>query len=251
MAVLELAGLTLGGPHTAIIVPLTGADPGAVQAQAEVASQPAVDLVEWRVDAFAPGADDALLADTARHIRTTTGKPLLATVRTGSEGGHFTGSPEDYARLVATLAGLDDVDAVDVEYRHPAAPETIASAHRASTAVIGSFHDFAGTPSLDAMVAHLEAMEQAGAQLCKLAVMPHNPEDTARLLLATATRSRDAHTPLLTIAMRRLGLASRLCGRDFGSCASFAALDEHGSAPGQLPLDDLAQALSIVRHAER
>lgn len=51
--------------------------------------------------------------------------------------------------------------------------------------------------------------------------------------------------------MGRLGLASRLCGRDFGSCASFAALDEHGSAPGQLPLDDLAQALSIVRHAER
>ena len=196
-------------------------------------------------------ADDALLADTARHIRTTTGKPLLATVRTGSEGGHFTGSPEDYARLVATLAGLDDVDAVDVEYRHPAAPETIASAHRASTAVIGSFHDFAGTPSLDAMVAHLEAMEQAGAQLCKLAVLPHNPEATARLLLATATRSRDAHTPLLTIAMGRLGLASRLCGRDLGSCASFAALDEHGSAPGQLPLDDLAQALSIVRHAER
>lgn len=251
MAVLELAGLTLGGPHTAIIVPITGASRSEVAAQAQRACDPSVNLVEWRVDAFAIGADEALLADTARDIRSTTGKPLLATVRTGAEGGRFTGSPEDYSALVAALAAMPDVDAVDVEYRHPRAPESIAAAHRADKAVFASFHDFVGTPSLDAIIAHLEAMEQTGAQLCKLAVMPHNPQDTARLLLATATRLRDAHTPLLTIAMGRLGLASRLCGGDFGSCASFAALDAQGSAPGQLPLHELAAALAIIEAGER
>ncbi len=257
MPLLELPGVTLGAQNTAIIVPITASDIEAVRTQAQLAAASSADLVEWRVDAFtealAPGTapEEKLLAPIAQMIHKTSGLPVLATVRTKPQGGAFTGSPTDYEQLVGLLATLAGIVAVDVEYHHPAARGAIELAHRANTAVIASHHDFASTPRINDMVAHLEAMEQTGAQVCKLAVMPQSAADTARLLLATAQRALTASTPLITIAMGELGRASRINGRTFGSCASFASVDEQGSAPGQLPVDELARVLEIIEHRPR
>ena len=63
------------------------------------------------------------------------------------------------------------------------------------------------------MVSRMVAMQQAGADLPKLAVMPQSRADVLELLAATAEMT-DHHpeTPVITMSMGALGAVSRLCG---------------------------------------
>lgn len=84
------------------------------------------------------------------------------------------------------------------------------------------------------MVNTLTDMVRRGADIAKLAVMPHTPADTARLLEATAQAAQATgnDTPLITMSMGQQGMVSRICGAAFGSCAGFATAGV-SSAPGQ------------------
>ncbi len=112
--------------------------------------------------------------------------------------------------------------------------------------IVASTHDFTGTPSPQVIADQLEAMAATGADVCKLAVMPHSALDVAALLTATATRATVSKVPLITMAMGPLGIVSRLAGQVFGSCATFATLGDAGSAPGQVPLDEVLRALDLL-----
>ena len=81
----------------------------------------------------------------------------------------------------------------------------------------------------------MTAMQQAGADLPKLAVMPRSRADVLELLAATAEMT-DPETPVITMSMGALGGVSRLCGEAFGSAMTFANPGT-ASAPGQVPLD--------------
>ena len=91
----------------------------------------------------------------------------------------------------------------------------------------------------------LEKMEQLGADICKVAVMPHTPEDVLTLLSATEERARVSGVPLITMAMGPLGTVSRVCGELVGSCLTFGTLGA-ASAPGQLPAQQLAEMLELL-----
>ena len=84
-----------------------------------------------------------------------------------------------------------------------------------------SSHNFAETPPTETMVNTLTDMVRRGADIAKLAVMPHTPADTARLLEATAQAAQATgnDTPLITMSMGQQGMVSRICGAAFGSCA--------------------------------
>ena len=80
-------------------------------------------------------------------------------------------------------------------------------------------------------------MRQVGADLPKVAVMPHDDIDVLTLLSATVImRNKYPDTPIITISMGKLGIASRLCGGTFGSAMTFANAGE-SSAPGQVSLN--------------
>ena len=89
-------------------------------------------------------------------------------------------------------------------------------------------------------------MEQLGADICKIAVMPHSAGDVLILLSATEERFRVSCVPLITMSMGRLGAVSRVCGELVGSCLTFGTL-EQASAPGQLPADKLVGMLEMLR----
>ena len=118
-----------------------------------------------------------------------------------------------------------------------ALPAFIAQAHAAGIAVVCSSHDFEKTPPKEELVRRMTAMQQAGADLPKLAVMPRSRADVLELLAATAEMT-DLHpeTPVITMSMGALGGVSRLCGEAFGSAMTFANPGT-ASAPGQVPLD--------------
>lgn len=85
-----------------------------------------------------------------------------------------------------------------------------------------------------------EAFE-AGADIAKLAVMPHSFEDVLRLLEVTL-HSKYA---VCTIAMGDFGRHSRVIAPVYGSVMTYGYVDT-STAPGQLRVDELKYMLKIL-----
>ena len=103
------------------------------------------------------------------------------------------------------------------------------------------------SPPKAELVSRMVAMQQAGADLPKLAVMPQSRADVLELLAATAEMT-DHHpeTPVITMSMGALGAVSRLCGEAFGSAMTFANPGT-ASAPGQVGLDVVNAVLDSLQ----
>lgn len=245
--VLQVRGVQLGVGRPKVIIPLIDAhEAGLVGAAKRVAASRA-DMVEWRVDRYAHRDDHQKVAAMAQRIREIIrNRPLLFTPRTKHEGSNWNPAGEGYRDLIADTCASGTIDLVDVQYLNPAARRCIEAAKASGVPVVASNHDFAGTPSSAEISDRLEAMASLGADIAKIAVMPHSAADVAALLAATARCAETSKVPLITMSMGPLGAISRLAGQVFGSCATFATLGDTGSAPGQLPLDDVLIALDLI-----
>lgn len=244
--------VTIGEGTPKIIVPITGRTPGELRTQVEALTGVDVDLVEWRTDFYDTITDTASVVAQARDLAgQLAGIPLLATCRTRHEGGEADLTDEAYADLNVAVAESGAVDLVDVEYRRDrtAVNRIVGAAHARKVAVVASNHDFAGTPAKDEIVARLVAMQDLGADICKIAVMPHDAADVLTLLDATRTMHEEfADRPIVTMAMGGLGVVSRLAGQVFGSAATFGMVGT-ASAPGQVGAADLKVALTLLDRA--
>ena len=90
------------------------------------------------------------------------------------------------------------------------------------------------------------AMQQAGADLPKLAVMPQSRTDVLELLAATAEMAGlHPETPIITMSMGALGAVSRLSGEALGSAMTFANPGQ-ASAPGQVSLEVVNEVLDAL-----
>ena len=97
----------------------------------------------------------------------------------------------------------------------------------------GSSHEFHRTPEHAELIYRLRKMQDMGADILKVAVMPQNKADVLTLLSATEEMYRlYAQRPLLTMSMASDGVISRLCGEVFGSAATFGMVGQ-GSAPAR------------------
>ena len=193
--------------------------------------------------------DAAALKRVLSGLRAALGeKLLLVTFRTKAEGGETSLTPQQYADFCGTVCVSGCADLLDVEFfpNQEELPALIGQAHKAGVAVVCSSHDFHKTPSRTEMVTRLTAMQQAGADLPKLAVMPRCRSDVLELLAATAEMA-DHHpeTPVITMSMGALGAVSRLAGEAFGSAMTFANPGQ-ASAPGQVSLDIVNEVLDAL-----
>jgi len=247
----RVADVTIGEGAPTIIVPVTGRTPEVLREQvAAVAGR--ADVVEWRVDFFHAADDhDAVRAQSAALAEQLQGTPLLATCRTSDEGGEIEIDDDAYADLTVALAESGSVHLVDVEYRRDrsAVERIVAAAHARGVAVVASNHDFDGTPPKDEIVARLRQMQDLGADICKIAVMPRSTGDVLTLLDATRTMHEEyAERPLITMSMGGLGVVSRIAGQVFGSAATFGMVGT-ASAPGQIDADELRSVLEVLHRA--
>lgn len=224
---------------------------------AGVASSPGeVDAVEWRVDALAElqGSVDGLPASALDRIsagfsalREATDLPVIATVRTGFEGGLAPVSEHDYAVLVSHLVSMAP-EALDVEIERVHARALLGLAARHGVPTIASFHDFEKTPPTEDLLARMRRMQETGANVAKIAVMPRDAEDVARVLGISAQASAELDIPVVVIAMGRLGRVTRVLGHDFGSAATFVVAGTP-SAPGQLGAAQVREVLRVLGDA--
>ena len=239
----------IGEGMPCICVPLTQTDVSGLAAEAERAAAVCPDLVEWRADCFENIFCPSDVEDVLKRLSGILGSiPLIFTVRTQKEGGSLQVSQEDYIRLLKHAADTKIPSFVDIEVMQmefSRLREAVDWFHRKGILVIGSSHHFEGTPSETEMEAALRREDEAGADILKLAVMPHDYGDTARLLHVTGGMSRkNVQKPLITMSMGPLGSASRFCGEIFGSAVTFATAGRM-SAPGQLPIDELRPLLQV------
>ena len=251
--------VVLGGARTAVIVPIVATDDDELASALQEAAGKRIDILEWRLDAYAPQlADDAHRAAILsalpgvrarlRGARQDGGDiALLVTCRSAEQGGLRDHDPSAALALVRSVITCCGADLVDIEALREGldASEAIAEARGRGVRVFASHHDFAGTPGSEEMLAIIAALRGTGADVAKLAVMPQEPEDVIRLLRASTVAAGGSAGPLVAIAMGPLGAVTRLSGRSFGSCATFAALGR-ASAPGQIALEHVLAVLDAI-----
>ena len=146
------------------------------------------------------------------------------------------------------MLDTDCADLLDIEFFTAGAdlPLLVEQAHTAGVPVVCSSHDFAKTPPRAELVHRMVAMQQAGADLPKVAVMPQSRTDVLELLAATAKMAEHhPETPVITMSMGALGAVSRLAGETFGSAMTFANPGQ-ASAPGQISLDIVNEVLDAL-----
>lgn len=249
--VIDVRGVKIGEGIPKIIVPIVGQTKEEILAAVEKFSGVAMDIVEWRVDWFEGVFDFEKVEDVLKDLRPALGDtPILFTFRTSKEGGEKAIDTDAYAKLNIQAAQAGMVDLIDVEVftGDDIVKEIIAGAHANGVKVVASNHDFDKTPDKDDIVGRLRKMQQLGADIPKIAVMPRNKRDVLTLLAATEEMATDyADRPIITMSMAGTGLISRLCGEVFGSSCTFGAVGKV-SAPGQMNAVDLDTVLNLIHN---
>lgn len=249
MNTVQIKNITLGEGRPKICVPIVGTTEEAILAEAKTFSDIPVDIVEWRVDWFDDVFDTEKVLKTAGKLQAVLkDTPILFTFRTAKEGGEKSISVNDYVALNLAVAKSGYVDLIDVEAftGDEVVTELIRKAHEAGVKVIASNHDFDKTPDKDELIRRLRKMQDLGADIPKIAVMPTCKSDVLTLLSATLEMSENyADRPIITMSMAGTGVTSRLIGESFGSALTFGAASK-ASAPGQINVTELKQVLDII-----
>lgn len=241
--------ITIGDGLPKIIVPMVGNTAEELEKEAELIHTLDCDLVEWRIDFFEQVSNFQAVASLSHNLKAILEKPLLITFRTKNEGGVYDLSESDYFELYKTIISNGNLNLLDVELFMPEKQvnELIDLAHKNEIKIIMCNHDFQKTPEKEEIIHRLRSMQDRGADICKIAVMPTASEDVLTLLDATREMYETyAQVPLITMSMGALGMISRVSGQVFGSAATFGSATT-ASAPGQVPVVELRKMLETLK----
>ena len=164
--------------------------------------------------------------------------PVLLTLRHQAEGGQWAGVPA--RRLQMLERALPAISAFDVEVRQPDIEGAARLAADMGMLMVGSYHDFEGTPSSEVLAGWVEDALELGVNVVKIATWVHAPEEEERLhelLASTAEKGR-----LCVLAMGADAPAARVRLVASGSCLTYGYLDQP-VAPGQSHARELWAAL--------
>lgn len=249
MSPVVVRNVKIGEGIPKICVPIVGVTKEEIINEAKTFESIPVDVVEWRVDWFEHVFEIEKVKEVLAELRAALkDTPLLFTFRTSKEGGEKAIEPEAYAALNKAVAETGNVDLVDVEAftGDEVVKDIIEAVHKAGVKVVASNHDFDKTPDQADIVGRLCKMQELGADIPKIAVMPQSKKDVITLLAATEEMTREhADRPIITMSMAGTGVISRLCGEVFGSALTFGAAKK-ASAPGQMGVHDLETVLNLL-----
>ncbi len=192
------------------------------------------DWLEVRLDLVGPCGGEWL--DLCARAQAK-GRPVLLTIRDAREGGRWKGREEE--RLALVLEAVPQVAAVDMEIGAHALVTVAKAARMCRCQVVGSFHDYRGTPDVATLLAVEARGREMGADVVKVATRVRGAGDLARLMGVVA----GARGPVCVVGMGARGGVSRVALPAAGSVMTFGALDG-GTAPGQMGCRSLARELA-------
>lgn len=169
---------------------------------------------------------------------------VLATCRRHQNHGHFNGSIEEQVRILdaAIVAGARAVD-IEIESAENIQPKLDALRGRAW--LILSYHNFGGTPSLDAV---LRRMNKIPADAYKLVSTARKPTDNFRVLQLAKANPR---CPLILLAMGETGFPTRVLSTSVGGLYTYAApTSAEGTAAGQVSAKMLRNLYRIEKFSK-
>lgn len=247
--IVQVKNIRIGEGIPKICVPIVGKTKEEIIEEVNDLKEICLDVVEWRVDFFENVENiqqvKAVLKELRKYIPDT---PLLFTFRSIKEGGQKLISKDYYTILNKEISNTGLIDLIDVELfmGDEIVNEIVEFAHEKEVKVVMSNHDFNKTPPKEEIISRLCTMQELGADLPKIAVMPQNEGDVLVLLTATNEMVQVyADRPIITMSMAGMGVISRLCGEIFGSSLTFGA-SKKVSAPGQISVEELNSVLSVL-----
>ncbi|KAF5035934.1 3-dehydroquinate dehydratase [anaerobic digester metagenome] len=247
MKTIQCKNLIFNSGLPKICIPLTGKNITSILDEINDLNQVDHDLAELRIDFYEDVDDFSKAVDLLKKIREIYFKPLLFTFRTKKEGGVHDMSEENYFELIHMAIDSGLIDMVDIElFSHEESlRKAVAFAHEKHIKVVMSNHDFHKTPDKDEIIKRLVKMQENGADISKIAVMPTCDDDVLELLSATMEVKNKYGFPCITMSMGRLGAITRLSGELFGSCMTFAVV-KNTSAPGQISAAKVKDVLDLL-----
>ena len=213
-------------PFPRICIALGFADPDALIAHARSEYEAGERFFEFRLDYLERPEQGiaALKKFLARYSDCT----ILATCRRHQNRGHFNGSIDEQLRILnaAVDAGAKAVD-VEIESAENCAAHLKAMRSRAY--LIVSYHNYGGTPAVDAV---LRRMQKVGADAYKVVTTAKKPSDNQRVLSLARSNPK---TQTILLAMGESGFATRVLSPGYGCLYTYAAPNSaEGTASGQV-----------------
>lgn len=243
----------IGSGIPKVCVSIIGKTEEEIYRQARKIKEENADIVEWRIDYL----DFKDVDKEKKKVNEIINRiceilqniPIIATFRTKGEGGEKDITKEAYIGLVDYLIKNTKADIIDMELYtiESVVKDYVKEAHAYNKKIILSSHEFYETPKQEDIIKRLCLMQKLGADIPKVAVMPKSSKDVLILLSATAEmKEKYNDTPIITMAMGKLGMVSRLSGEIFGSSVTFGCM-ETSSAPGQVEIRKLRKALELLQ----
>lgn len=229
---------------TKVCVPIMGKDKKEMieQAQKVLAMKP--DIVEFRADYLDEIRREAVI-DIVSEVKKILGNvELIFTFRTKEEGGENEIDELEYKKICVAAATVCDYVDVEIIGHLRIAKKLISEIKNEGAKVVGSNHHFDKTPEDDKIIEIMKEMEAAGADICKIAVMPREKQDVERFIKVSEKLKDIISTPIITMSMGELGSVTRVCTAQTGSCVTFA-LGVSASAPGQMNANMARKLLKV------
>lgn len=250
---IRVKGRQIGAGRPKIIGPTTSKTPeDFYKTISSFVKMDALDMIECRIDYMGKLQPEEFAAITKKGYELASDKIVLVTLRNGGDGGPYKAEDEYYGSVYEAIIAHGKADFIDLEMFRDAAMirKLVKAAHAKGIGVVMSDHEFHFTPSTDEMVRRLLLQQEMGADILKLAVMAFSPEDALSVMSATAkVRHYYSDKPMLTMAMGKWGVLTRITGEGFGSDLTFASVGGKASAPGQIPAEDCRAVLQVLHMA--
>lgn len=111
--------------------------------------------------------------------------------------------------------------------------------------VVVSFHDFSKTPSPEELIQVLDSEVKVGGDVCKIVTTALSAHDNLSVLRFVEEKAGE--TRLVSFAMGRHGIPSRILSPLFGAEFTFASLNEAAkTADGQLTIDNIRNVWQLL-----
>lgn len=250
---LEVKGRRIGEGRPKLIAPTTSRKAADLyQTLGKFAGMKALDMVEVRIDYLGKLAPAEFAEVTLKAYQAAGEKIVLVTLRNGTDGGPFIAEDKYYGDVYRAVIESGKADIIDLELFRDAdmIRSLVKAAHAKGIKVIISDHEFKFTPDEGEIIRRLLLEQEFGADILKLAVMAFSPEDALTVMTATAKmRHYYSDRPMLTMAMGKWGVLTRITGESFGSDLTFASVGGKASAPGQIPAEECLSVLETLHRA--
>ncbi len=197
----------------------------------QIPSASECDILELRLDSLGFGSE---VVDFAKNSHL----PLLITARGPIEGGQSDWTIED--RTTAYQALMPHASLIDIELRDlPSLTHVVTEARKSEIIVVGSFHDFEKTPSLDFLSSKFN---QDLVDIHKFALMANSLNDIKSHCSLIESLP---HQKLSIMGMGPLGAAARPLMAKAGSLLNYGYLGDTPTAPDQWSAKLLKEAISV------